>query len=168
MYGPHTCALYARAASLANSLRALTHHFLQVDKVAYKLNPGGAGYELTYGVAGVLPYIQSLSPIGDIDDAFSRIAAHEQTLLAPLIGYLRSPQAVSRGVRIVGSDEITLSRVPTVSFVVIGERPLNVTPQITYVRPRWWCIYLSLQWYPKHLIWRFVIDCWLCACVKTE
>lgn len=132
MYGPHTCALYARAASLANSLRALTHHFLQVDKVAYKLNPGGAGYELTYGVAGVLPYIQSLSPIGDIDDAFLRIAAHEQTLLAPLIGYLRSPQAVSRGVRIVGSDEITLSRVPTVSFVVIGERAVRSPDIVAY------------------------------------
>ena len=83
-------------------------------------------------MAGVLPYIQSLSPIGDIDDAFSRIVAHEQTLLAPLIGYLRSPQAVSRGVRIVGSDEITLSRVPTVSFVVIGERAVSSPDIVAY------------------------------------
>lgn len=132
VYGPHTCAMYARAACLENSLSALTHHFLQVDKVAYKLNPGGAGYELTYGVAGVLPYIRSLSPTGDIDDAFTRIATHEQALLTPLIGYLTSPEADARGVRIVGSDEVNLSRVPTVSFVVIGERSVRSPDIVAY------------------------------------
>ena len=109
---------------MVNSLSALTHHFLSVDKTAYKISPGGAGYELTYAVSAVLPYLQSLSPSGDIDDAFSLIAAHEQKLLTPLIGYLTSVEARARGILIVGSEIVDTWRAPTISFVVSGERPI--------------------------------------------
>ncbi|KAL5512456.1 hypothetical protein ACEPAG_3109 [Sanghuangporus baumii] len=124
VYGPHICALYVRAASLANSLSALTHHFLSVDRIAYKISPGGAGYELTYAVSAVLPYLQSLSPSGNIDDSFALIAAHEQELLKPLISYLTSDEARARGILIVGSEIVDAWRAPTISFVVSGERPI--------------------------------------------
>ncbi|EJD08144.1 PLP-dependent transferase [Fomitiporia mediterranea MF3/22] len=122
VYGPHICALYARQDATSNSCSALTHHFLRVDNTAYKLSPGGAGYELTYAVSAVLPYFQSLSPSGDVDDAFARIAAHEQELLMPLLGYLTSEDARKKGVLIVGSEKVDEWRAPTVSFVVVGER----------------------------------------------
>ena len=122
--------MYARAASLVNSLSSLAHHFLPVSSKSYKLQPGGAGYELTYASTAVLPYLASLggAPSGadisaQLDASFAAIAAHEQTLLAPLLGYLRSRR--ERGVRIVGAEREGLGRVPTVSFVVVGERAMR-------------------------------------------
>jgi selenocysteine lyase/cysteine desulfurase len=103
--------------------------------------PGGLPYELSYGVTAVLPYLLSLAPadsvthdvpaedvnLSDAGDAlsaaFAEIAAHEQTLLEPLLVFLREQEP--RGVRIVGSANAGLVRVPTVSFVVQGERPLQ-------------------------------------------
>ncbi|KAI0051002.1 PLP-dependent transferase [Auriscalpium vulgare] len=125
VYGPHISALYARAASLHSSLSPLTHHFLRVVDVSYKLNPGGPGYETVYAVTGVLDYLRALAPTGtdDLDAAFAAIAAHEQALLDPLLAYLR--QREPRGVRIVGSEEGGLARAPTLSFVVVGERPIK-------------------------------------------
>jgi hypothetical protein len=125
VYGPHTSVLFARLSSLANSLTSLAHHFLPVEAKAYKLLPGGAGYELTYASSGVLPYLQSLSPTSDIDDAFARIANHEQELVKPLLGYLTSAEARAKGVRVVGNETSGESRVPTISFVVVGQKPVK-------------------------------------------
>ncbi len=125
MYGPHTSVLYARHASLTSSLSSIGHHFLQVDDKPYKLQPGGPGYELTYACTGVPSYIRSLAPNGSgkLEDAWDAIARHEQTLLEPLLGYLRGKEG--RGVRIVGDVQAGLGRVPTVSFVVVGERAMK-------------------------------------------
>ncbi|KZV69801.1 PLP-dependent transferase [Peniophora sp. CONT] len=130
VYGPHISALYARATSLKTSVSALTHHFLSVDDVSYKLMPGGPGYELAYGVTAVLPYLLSLAPSSTtaddasaLDAAWAAIAEHEQSLLEPLLGFLRSQE--ERGVKIVGDSMHGASRVPTVSFVVQGERPMQ-------------------------------------------
>ncbi|VDB91486.1 unnamed protein product [Peniophora sp. CBMAI 1063] len=129
VYGPHISALYARASSLKTSVSALTHHFLQVDDVSYKLMPGGPGYELAYSVTAVLPYLLSLAPTSTTDDssaldaAWSAVAEHEQALLEPLLAYLRSQEG--RGVKILGDSMSGASRVPTVSFVVQGEKPMK-------------------------------------------
>ncbi|KAI0061928.1 PLP-dependent transferase [Artomyces pyxidatus] len=123
VYGPHISALYARSSSLQNSLTPLTHHFLRVDDTSYKLQPGGPGYETVYGTTGVLEYLRALTPSGDLDDAFAAIAEHEQALVEPLLAYLLSQE--SRGVRIVGDERGGLSRAPTVSFVIVGERPIK-------------------------------------------
>ncbi|KAI0027079.1 PLP-dependent transferase [Vararia minispora EC-137] len=141
VYGPHVSALYARASALQASVAPLTHHFLHVDNVAYKLMPGGLPYELAYGLTAVLPYLLSLAPAGvhahnvppeqisisdagdALQNAFDAIAAHEQTLLEPLLAFLRAQ--APRGVRIVGTEDAGLARVPTVSFVVGGERALH-------------------------------------------
>lgn len=123
VYGPHASALYARAPALTHSLSSLAHHFLAVAAKPYKLQPGGPGYELVYGCTAVPPYLKALAPAGTLAAAFDAVAAHEQELLRLLLGYLRSKEA--RGVRIVGDEFEGPSRVPTVSFVVVGERAMR-------------------------------------------
>ncbi|KZT64874.1 PLP-dependent transferase [Daedalea quercina L-15889] len=123
VYGPHASALYARTPALAGSLSSLAHHFLAVDSKPYKLQPGGPGYEIVYGCTAVPPYLKSLTPSGALADAFDLIAQHEQTLLKSFLAYLRSK--ADRGVWIVGDEHEGISRVPTVSFVVVGERAMR-------------------------------------------
>lgn len=125
MYGPHISGLYVRASVLEHSITPIVHHFLKVDKIAYKLQPGGPGYEIVYGSTGVLPYLLSLTPANNLQASFAAIAAHEQTLLAPLIAFLTDPVQRARGVRIVGEETVNLERVPTVSFVIVGERAIR-------------------------------------------
>lgn len=76
-----------------------------------------------YACTGVPPYLRSLAPEGTLEAAWGAVAQHEQKLLAPLLVYLQSK--ASRGVRIVGQEDAGLARVPTVSFVVVGERPIR-------------------------------------------
>ncbi|PIL26743.1 hypothetical protein GSI_11157 [Ganoderma sinense ZZ0214-1] len=123
VYGPHVSVLYARRASLISSLTSLGHHFLRIDDKPYKLQPGGPGYELPWGCTPVVPYLKLLTPSGTLADAWDAIARHEQTLLVELLGYLRAKYG--RGVRIVGDEMEGMTRVPTVSFVVVGERPIK-------------------------------------------
>jgi len=117
--------MYVRAPALEHSVTKIVHHFLDVDTVAYKLQPGGPGYELAYGTTGVISYLLSLTPKNDLRASFDAIAAHEQTLLQPLISFLVDPVQKERGVRIVGEETVNLQRVPTVSFIVTGQRPLK-------------------------------------------
>lgn len=131
VYGPHVGAIYARKSSLTSSLTSLTHHFLNIPANAYKLCPGGTGYEVTYAVTAVVPYLVSLSSpstgadvglnsdvVAKLEESFAQIAAYEQELLFPLIGYLTGAEAREKGVLVVGSERIDESRAPTVSFVV--------------------------------------------------
>ena len=114
--------MYVRLSSLTGSLASLAHHCLDVDtkpQTAAWQN----GYELVYGCTGVPPYLRSLTPSGSLEDAWAAVAAHEQTLLEPLLAYLRGK--ADRGVRIMGEEKAGLGRVPTVSFVVVGERAVR-------------------------------------------
>ncbi|KAF8917551.1 pyridoxal phosphate-dependent transferase [Mucidula mucida] len=125
VYGPHTSALFVRQPALHHSLKSIVHHFLKVDKVAGKLQPGGPGYELVYGTTGVIPYLLSLTPENDLKATFNAIAAHEQALVEPLLSFLTDPVQEARGVRVVGEEKSGLTRVPTISFLVVGERPIK-------------------------------------------
>lgn len=129
VYGPHASALYMRTASLHALSSLLVHHFLKVDKSAYKLQPGGPGYEIVYATTAVLPYLLSLSTgpsgPGSLQASFALIAEHEQTLIEPLLAFLTAPEQTERGVRVVGDTKVGLDRVPTISFVVTGQRPLK-------------------------------------------
>ncbi|KAI0782918.1 pyridoxal phosphate-dependent transferase [Abortiporus biennis] len=120
VYGPHTSVLYTRSTSLQTSLASLAHHFLKVDSISYKIQPGGQGYELTYGCTAIPLYLKSLSPSGTLEESFKLIAAHEQELIKPLLEYLKSKESEERGVRIVGDEEVGPLRVPTISFIVVG------------------------------------------------
>ncbi|KAG1821459.1 pyridoxal phosphate-dependent transferase [Suillus variegatus] len=125
VYGAHNAAVYVRPAAMQTSLTSLAHNFLKVDDKPYKLQPGGPGYELVYGATAIVPYLKSLTPEDDLVASFNAIADHEQTLLAPLLNFLTDARQVDRGVRIVGTSEINLSRVPTVSFVVVGQNAIK-------------------------------------------
>lgn len=76
-----------------------------------------------YGCTAVPKYLRSLSPSGSLEDAFDAIAQHEQSLVETLLKYLKSKE--SRGVRIVGDEKTGSSRVPTISFVVTGEKAIS-------------------------------------------
>lgn len=117
--------LYVRSRLLKTSIKSLAHHFLKVDDIAYKLQPGGPGYELVYGTTGVITYLQSLAPDGTLKTAFELIAKHEQELIKPLLSYLTDPAQEARGVRIVGEEKPGPSRVPTISFVVVGPKAIK-------------------------------------------
>jgi hypothetical protein len=117
--------LYARASCLEVSITSIVHHFLDVKSTSYKLQPGGPGYELVYASTGILDYLLSLTPHNDLKKTFEAIATHEQTLVGPLLTYLTHPDQRARGVRVVGSEQAGLLRVPTISFVVVGQRALK-------------------------------------------
>lgn len=125
VYGPHISGLYVRHSVLKTSVTPIVHHFLKVNDVAYKLQPGGPGYETVYGTTGVLAYLLSLTPANNLQASWDAIALHEQTLVEPLIRYLTEPKQWARGVRVVGDATVNLTRVPTISFVVVGDRAIN-------------------------------------------
>lgn len=125
MYGPHISGLYVRSSVLEHTLSSIVHHFLKVDKVAYKLQPGGPGYEIVYGSTGIVPYLLSLTPHNDLKASYDAIAAHEQTLIQPLLSFLTDPVRRERGVRVVGEETVNMDRVPTISFVVVGQKPIK-------------------------------------------
>lgn len=94
-----------------------------MENTSYKLQPGGTGYELVYGITAIPEYLKSLAPEGTIAGGFARIAQHEQTLVTPLLEYLKGK--ADRGVRVVGDETPSLSRAPTISFVVVGQQPIK-------------------------------------------
>ncbi|KAF9460595.1 pyridoxal phosphate-dependent transferase [Collybia nuda] len=125
VYGPHASVLYVRSSVLQTSVSSIAHHFLDVHEKAYKLQPGGPGYEIVYGTTAVVDYLLSLTPSNDLAKTFEAIAAHEQEILTPLLTYLTDPAQRARGVRVVGDEKPGPTRVPTISFVVIGQNPIK-------------------------------------------
>ena len=111
---------------LKESVSSLVHHFIDVDAApSYKLQPGGPGYELVHATTGVNAYLESLTPAKDLKASFAAIAEHEQTLIKPLLTFLTDPAQFKRGVRMVGDGAITAQRVPTISFLVVGQNPIK-------------------------------------------
>jgi hypothetical protein len=149
VYGPHFAALYTRLTNLSN-LAPLTHHFASpsVGNTSKKLMPSGSGYELAYGVTGVLEYLLSISPVSGpalstsmggpgsvysdpethtrLKATFTAIARQEQVLLKRLLGHLTSEKLVKRGVRVIGEETTNETRLPTVTFVVVKGETGNV------------------------------------------
>lgn len=127
MYGPHFGALYTRGES-HSKLSSQAHYFLPAQTGSpYKLQPGGPGYERSYSATAVLEYLNSLSPSGDdLDGAFERIAHQEGEIMKPLMDCLLSPEMKARGVRVLGPESADPKiRAPTISFVVVGDRPVR-------------------------------------------
>jgi len=119
-YGPHFAVMYGKYEKLLE-LDGLYHYFYGREKVPMKLEPGNTNYELAWGSAGIVDYIDALGGgTGDraaIDRAFGKFAAHETLLGEKLLAYLRD----RNDVRIVGRrDSATDHRVPTIAFKVDG------------------------------------------------
>ncbi len=121
-YGPHLAMMYGKYEKLLE-LDWLYHYFYGREMVPQKLEPGNPNYELAWGAAGVVDYLDALGGgSGDraaIARAFDDIAAQEAALSERLLSYLRD----RNDVRILGRrDSAAASRVPTISFKVDGPR----------------------------------------------
>ena len=119
-YGPHLAMMYGQYDKLIE-LDGLYHYFYGRAMVPQKLEPGNPNYELAWGAAGVVDYLDRLGGgSGDraaIERAFDDIGAQEAALSERLLSYLRD----RNDVRILGRrDSLAASRVPTISFKVEG------------------------------------------------
>lgn len=120
MYGPHLAMMYGKYDKLLE-LDWLYHYFYGKEQVPQKLEPGNPNYELAWGAAGIVDYLDVLGGgTGDraaIERAFDDIAAQEATLGERLLTYLRD----RNDVRVFGRrDSDRDARVPTISFKVDG------------------------------------------------
>ncbi|KAA2244098.1 cysteine desulfurase-like protein [Salinarimonas soli] len=125
-YGPHFAMLYGKYDRLLE-LDGLYHYFYGREKVPFKLEPGNTNYELAWGSAGIVHYLDRLGGgTGDfaaVARAFDDVAAQEEALSERLLGFLRE----RNDVRIVGRRESDRAiRVPTISFKVEGRDSAEV------------------------------------------
>jgi len=126
VFGPHHAVLYGKYDRLL-ALTNLSHHFVPMDKVPGKLQPGNPNYELSYGATAIPDYLVALGERSGaatgasrrerMTAAFDAIADHEAVLAERVLDWLRD----RRGVRIIGPSSSERDvRVPTISFVVDG------------------------------------------------
>ena len=127
VFGPHFALMYARS-ELLDGLRNINHDFMDGTTGAGKLELGGFPYELLYGAAGVPEYLLALAEqLGDrenIGSSWQAIAAHEADLCGHLLQFLDSRSEVE----IIGPRHMSPARLPTVSFVVNGQRSSLIPP----------------------------------------
>ena len=94
LYGPHQAVLYGRYDHLAE-LDGLYHYFYGKDRISAKLEPGNPNYELAWGSAAIVDYLEML---GDgtgrpaIERAFRAIARHEGEIGEQLLSWLRAQE----------------------------------------------------------------------------
>jgi hypothetical protein len=112
--------MYVKHSALEKSVSSIVHHFLSpsVDSIGYKLQPAGPGYESVWGGVAVISYLESLTPSGELGDAYEAMAAHDSKLAEQLLTYLTLQKQWKRGVRVVGEANPGPTRMPTISFVV--------------------------------------------------
>lgn len=128
VFGPHIGVLYGKYAHLL-ALANLNHDYLPPDAIPYKLQPGAYSYELAYGMGAVPEYLMELggsqdTPRERLAAAWDRIAAHEATLVAPLLDFLQQKP----GVQIIGpASAEAMVRLPIVSFTVNNHDAAEIT-----------------------------------------
>ncbi|PSC03242.1 cysteine desulfurase-like protein [Alsobacter soli] len=125
VYGPHFAVLWGRHEYLLE-LDGLYHYFYGKDVVPGKLEPGNTNYELAWGSAGIVDYLEEIggaSGRAGVEQAFAAIAAHEERLAARLLDWLNS----RNDARVVGLRRPDrAARVPTISFTFEGKRSDDV------------------------------------------
>ncbi len=134
VFGPHYAVLWGQR-DLLLSLPSLNHRFIGQEVLPYKLQPGNVNFELSWGAAGIADYLHDVgvslgatgTPRECMQTAFDAFAQHEDALAERLLFYLRGkPQ-----VRIIGLPRVTNSnRMPTVSFVVRGQRAESIVRHV--------------------------------------
>lgn len=125
VFGPHHAALYGRREKLLE-LKGVNHSFFPEDLIPYKLQPGNANVELSWGSTAVIDYLEELgarhgaatgTPRQRIEAAFAAIATHEAALGGRLLEWIRSEPRVRLFGRPTAAPE---ERVPTISFTIEG------------------------------------------------
>lgn len=111
IFGPHIGMLYGKREALL-ALGNINHEYLSSDALPYKLQPGGASYELAWGAAGIPEYFSGLETESG-NDPFALIARHEARLAAPLLEFLHAHPDVT----LLGPVSADISsRLPIVAF----------------------------------------------------
>lgn len=119
-YGPHIGLMYTRP-ELLDSITNQGHYFNAENRTA-RLTPAGPNHAEIAASAGIVDYYQDLyahhfgSPdvdlVAQIAAVFDLFAAHEETLMAPLLELL-----AGKDVRVVGAMEPDHTiRAPTIAF----------------------------------------------------
>lgn len=126
VFGPHIGLLYGKRAALA-ALPGINHDCVAADDLPYKMQPGNFNFELAWGAAGAVEYLEELGDgaADPIVAAYERIAVHEAALAGRLLEFL----ATRKDVRIAGetgSDHRL--RVATVAFTVDGRDSAGIPP----------------------------------------
>lgn len=123
-YGPHASMLYGRYESLLE-LDGLYHYFYGKEKVPGKLEPGNPCYELAWGAAGILDYIEARAGAAGragVEAFFADATEQETALGEQILDWLRR----RNDIRIIGDPSAHERRVPTISFVVDGIDPAEL------------------------------------------
>jgi len=132
-YGPHYALLYGRREHFER-IPGINHYFLE-NEVPYKFQPGNVNHELAYSLMGLWDYWKGFATAhgrsdleadraGQLAFGFDTVAAHEQALVTPLIGLLKS----KKNTRIIGLPTADRSRrMPTIAFVVDGKKSDDIT-----------------------------------------
>lgn len=120
VFGPHFAVMWGRHEHLLE-LDGLYHWFYGREMVPMKLEPGNSNYELAWGSAGIVDYLEAIGGAPGregIGRAFDAIARHEEAIAARLLDYLGTRNDVT----LVGERTADRAvRVPTVSFKVRGK-----------------------------------------------
>lgn len=118
-YGPHFAVLYGKYDKLLD-LDGLYHYFYGREKLPMKLEPGNTNYELAWGSAGIVDYLDELGGATNdraaIVSAYDDFTTQETAIGARLLDYLGS----RNDVRVIGRKRADVDRVPTISFKVHG------------------------------------------------
>jgi cysteine desulfurase family protein (TIGR01976 family) len=144
LYGPHLGALYVRRELLAQA-KGQNHFFVPESALPQKLQPGFVAHELAAGLPGIGAYLDGVAEHHGVRGetrregwarAFELFAAHEEQLVAPLLGFLvEHPRC-----RLIGPATADRTiRAPTVAFVVDGMPASSVVPPLDeqHVAVRW-------------------------------
>lgn len=129
IYGPHMAVLYGRY-ELLRELDGLYHYFYGKEKVPAKLEPGNPNYELAWGSAAIVDYVERLgggTGRGAVEAGFEAIARHEAIICERLLAWLRA----RNGVRILGPRSADAARrVPTISFMFDGQNSKEIVERL--------------------------------------
>ena len=126
VFGPHYAVMWGRRDFLLG-LPTLNHHFIGPEVMPYKLQPGNVNFELSYGCAGIVEYLNDMGTVFGsngsnrerMQKAFDNFARHEDSLAEKLLAFLR----LQENVHIIGTDHVANgNRMPTISFVVAGKQ----------------------------------------------
>ncbi len=120
-YGPHLGMMFT-TADVLDEVAHQGHFFNEPDRLT-RLTPAGPDHAAIGAAGGIVDYYEAVhhhhfgatadSLVDRIDSVFGLFAAHEETLMAPLLGFL----AERDGVRVIGSPEPDHSvRAPTIAF----------------------------------------------------
>ncbi len=144
VYGPHYSTLYIKKEIL-RTLPGINHFFIGDEEGPYKLQPGNANFELSYGYLGYKDYLeqaynehfedQNLNFRNKAEAISELFAKHEESLSKHLLDFLNSKS----NVKIIGSKEWSKEvRVPTISFIIEGiksnEIPIQVDEHMIGIR----------------------------------